>query len=173
MTRRTFERLFCTGALLFCCGPIAVAGGLGRCAHCGCHTDCCKVCRLVEEEKKVEVVCYGAKCEDFCIAGPSKRGCQHCETVCDFCDQPDPKGPDYVKPKAFVWTDWMPGCAEVFTKKKLMKKTITKKVPSYKWVVEDLCPKCERNSTGASVPAGTPLPKPPVEGARVKYEVEG
>ena len=53
----------------------------------------------------------------------------------------------------------------------VMKQTIVKKLPSYKWVVEDLCPKCEQTAAGAAVPASTPLPKPPVEGAKLKYEV--
>ena len=34
------------------------------CAHCGCCCSCQKVCRLVEEEKKVEIVCWGKKCEE-------------------------------------------------------------------------------------------------------------
>jgi hypothetical protein len=40
----------------------------------------------------------------------------------------------------------MPGSAKVHTKKKLMKKTVTKKVPSHKWVVEDLCDNCAQHS---------------------------
>lgn len=114
---------------------IALAGE-GNCAHCGCACACQKVCRLVCEEKKVEIVCWGCKHEDFCLPGPGERGCKHCETVCD-----DPTVCN--KPKDFVWYDWIAGCASLHTKTKLMKKTITKKVPSYKYVVEDLCEGCK------------------------------
>jgi hypothetical protein len=42
-----------------------------------------------------------------------------------------------------LWRDWAPcGCPTMYTKKKLMRKTVTKKVPSYRFVVEDLCPVC-------------------------------
>jgi hypothetical protein len=123
--------------------------GDGCCAHCGCQASCQKVCRLVCEEKKVPVTCWGCKCEDFCIPGHSKACCQHCEEVCTedaaACDAP------CTHAKKFVWTEWIPGCAKLHTKKKLMKKTITKKVPSYKWVVEDLCCDCHARSEAAAI----------------------
>ena len=58
---------------------IRAQGKDGCCAHCGCANSCQKVCRLVCEEKKVDVLCWGCKCENFCVPGPSKPGCQHCE----------------------------------------------------------------------------------------------
>ena len=64
----------------------ALAGD-GCCAQCGCHAPCQKMCHWVYEEKKVEVVCWGMKCEDFCVPGCSQRGCWHNDTVCDFCDE--------------------------------------------------------------------------------------
>jgi hypothetical protein len=132
----------------------ALAGG-GHCAHCGCQAECHKVCRLVCEEKKVPVTCWGCKCEDFCLPGHSKRGCEHCEEVCNEdandCDAP------CTHTQNFVWTEWIPGCgAKLHTKKKLMKKTITKKVPSHKWVVEDLCAACQANCDTAAIQP--PLP---------------
>lgn len=140
-----------------------------HCGHCGCRACCEKVCRLVVEEKKVDIVCWGCKSEDFCLPGPSSRGCKNCEEVCDFCDEQDAKAP-YAQPKKFVWYDWIPTpCADVHTKKKLMKKTVTKKVPSYKWVVEDLCPECEQKAVGAPIVAGVEVPAPPITGAKLKY----
>ncbi len=69
---------------------ITSAGGiLHRCGHCNCDCECTKVCRLVVEEKKVQVVCWGCKCEDFCLPGPSDRGCKNCEEVCDDCTEKD------------------------------------------------------------------------------------
>lgn len=119
-----------------------LTAGEGCCAHCGCVAACQKTCRLVTEEKKVEVICWGCKCEDFCVGCHSTPGCTHCEEVCGACDETGKPSGVCAKPQRFLWTEWTPGSATVFTKKKLMKKTITKKVPSHKWVVEDLCPSC-------------------------------
>jgi hypothetical protein len=117
-------------------------GDAGCCEHCGCMCSCQKVCRLVCEEKKVEVLCWGCKCEDFCLPGPGCPGCKHCDVVCQSCPEPcDPAVP-YAKPKQFVWRDWMPNGAQRYTRTKLMRKTETVTVPSYKWVVEDLCAQC-------------------------------
>lgn len=126
--------------------PRIGAAGAGCCDHCGCKEPCQKFCRLVKEEKKVEVICYGMKEQEFCVPGPSKRGCQHCEPVCTDCDgKGKDKDPDVdSKPRKFVWSDWIPGRAHIQTKTLLMKKTETKKIPSYKWVVEDLCEKCRQ-----------------------------
>lgn len=62
---------------------------------------------------------------------------------------------------------WIPGCdPEIVTKRKLMKKTITKTVPSFKWVVEDACPQCIAAINPVIVPKGTKLPTAPeVDGA--------
>lgn len=144
---------------------LAVAGG--GCQHCGCDCACQKVCHLVCEEKKVVVTCWGCKCEDFCVPGPSKPGCKQCETVCEFCGEDDSKE-ICVRPKKFGWREWCPGCASVYTKKKLMRRTITKKVPSYKWVIEDLCEKCEKKVANVQVPPGVEVPPAPI--LRAKYE---
>lgn len=137
------------------------------CAHCGCENGCQKVCRLVCEDKKVDVVCWGCKSEDFCIGGPSKLDCRHFEWVCDSCE--DSKAPQ-GEPKNFVWSEWLPACsAKIYTKKKLMKKVVTKKVPSFKWVVEDLCEKCETDAPVAVVPAGATIPPPPAVDAKLNY----
>lgn len=144
------------------------------CTHCQESCACRKVCRLVCEEKKVEVVCWGCKCEDFCIPKRSKKGCQHCEIVCAVCGASDDAcdcSTPHAKAKRFIWTDWCPGCAKMFTKKKLMKKIETVKVPSYKWVVEDLCPKCEASCAVMEVEPGTTLPAPPVVDAKLLYAV--
>jgi hypothetical protein len=87
--------------------------------------------------------------------------------VCGECNC-NPESPQ-TKPKRFVWTEWMPTRATMFTRHKLMKKTITKNVPSYKWVVEDLCPHCEANCPCASVTPDVELPPIPVADARIKY----
>lgn len=159
---RTHPFRIILGSLLGLMLVTTIATGVragGGCAHCGRTEACQKTCRLVCEDKKVPVTCWGCKTEDFCVPGRSTPGCQHCDTVCDECN--DPKAP-YSEPKKFVWTEWIPGgCAKVFTKKKLMKKTITKTVPSYKWVVEDLCPQCEAQCQVVDVPAGTIIPPAP------------
>lgn len=130
-----------------------------RCAHCGRAAECQKTCRLVCEEKKVTVVCWGSKKEDFCIPGPSRPGCKQTEWV---CDEDDPQAP-CAQPKKFVWTDWIPSCdAKLHTRTKLMKKTVTKKLPSYKWVVEEVCADCEKQLEIAEIPADVAVPLPPV-----------
>lgn len=130
------------------------------CAHCGCrNAPVQKTCRLVCEQKKVTVTCWGCKEEDFCVPGPSRPGCKHIETVCD--ESADPKAP-CSQPKKFAWTEWSASsCAKVYTKQKLMKKTVTKTVPSYKWVVETLCEQCQAGCAPVSVPVGTHVPPAP------------
>lgn len=65
----------------------------------------------------------------------------------------------------------MPTRATMFTRTKLMKKTITKEVPTYKWVVEDLCQHCEANCPCASIEQGAELPPVPVAGAPLVYRL--
>lgn len=145
--------------LLTVASATAAFAGDGCCAQCGCQQGCQKVCRLVSEDKKVTVTCWGCKEEDFCVPGRSTLSCRHCETVCDNENKPD--SPCTV-PQKWVWNEWIPGgSATIFTKKKLMKKTVTKTVPSFKWVVEDLCPACEAQSPSAVVPPGIEVPPPP------------
>ena len=141
-------------------------GGRLRCRLCSGSNNCSKVCRLVCEEKRITTTCWGTKCEDFCAPGPSCPDHEHCETVCG--NNGDPQAP-CSEPKTLRWTHWTPGdCGTVYTKKKLMKRTITKKVPSYKWVVEDLCPACQQRCAQQSLPAGTELPPvPKLEGVPV------
>lgn len=147
---------------------VQARGGLRCCARCGCDDGCQKICRLVCENKKIEITCWGCKHEDFCLPGPSKPGCKYTDVACDECD---PKGP-YVQPKTYSWIDWIPGCCgKIYSKNKLMKKTVTKSVPSFKWVVEDLCPQCEQHCPLAEVPLGSEVPPPPVVDAKFKYGV--
>lgn len=152
---------------------IAVIGNIARpllanylcCAHCGGADGCQKVCRLVCETKKITTTCWGCQREDFCAPGPSTLACRHVDYVCG--DDTDPKAP-CSQPKKLAWAEWIPGgCAKVYTKSKLMKRTITKTVPSFKWVVEDLCPQCEANCQVPEVPEGVKVPPPPVTDAKM------
>jgi hypothetical protein len=138
------------------------------CQHCGCQ-ECHKVCRLECKEKKVQVTCWGCKCEDFCLPCPSKPGCKHCESVCSDGECGDCHDGVLVKPKKFVWRDWCPSGAKLHTKKKLMKKTVTVTVPSYNWVVEDICDKCDAKCPGAALPPDGEIPPPPVAGVDLRY----
>lgn len=154
------------GMVNACC---TVEAGHGCCAHCGCHDSCQKVCRLVCEEKLIEVVCWGVKCEDFCVPGPSCPKCKYCEEVCGECDEAAAKAGVCPLHKSFVWRSWCANpCGTIYTKKKLMKKIVKHKVPTYKWVVEDLCQHCEAAAPAASVQAGVDVPDPPVEDAKLK-----
>jgi hypothetical protein len=112
----------------------------GCCRRCG-HPEATRVCRKVCEMKKVKVALWGVDEEDFCLPGPSRPGCKNQECVSD--PQENEKTPSYL-PKLFSWRDWTPSGAPttLHTKKKLMKKTVTKTVPTYRWIVEDLCVNC-------------------------------
>lgn len=145
------------GVAVCACNSPAALG----CDHCGCSAPCQKVCRLVTEKKKVEIICWGCKCEDFCLPGPSKRGCKNCDWVCEYCDDADSKD-ICVQPKKFVWYDWIPGCcAKVHTKKKLMQRKEIKEIASFKWKVETLCSQCCAAAESSPVPVGTELPPLP------------
>jgi len=156
--RRTVFPLLMIFAVTVVAMAVAYADGL-LCHHCGC-TACNKVCRLVRADKKITVTCWASKDEDFCLGKRSCPGCEHCEMVCDECAA-DPKAP-VALPKRMVWRDWIPHCeARMYTKHKLYKKTVTKTVPSYKWVVEDLCAQCKAKAKSDKVLEGSEAPPVP------------
>jgi hypothetical protein len=126
----------------------------GCCAHCGRAANCCKVCRLVCKEKELKVNCWASECKPFCVPCPSCKGCKNVECV-------DCSRDCNCSVKKFVWFDWCPGDARVRTKKVLLKKEVKKKVPSYEWVIEDLCGSCSAQCNSAVVPEGTDVPPVP------------
>ncbi len=115
------------------------------CSGCGCQCECAMTCHLVRYMKKVTTTCYGCKCEDFCVGGPSCRGCEHDECCCDNCDcgNKDKCGCDHRPDCHFIWHDWCPSdCACLKTRKILTKYELTKEIPAFKWVVQPLCGSC-------------------------------
>lgn len=107
-------------------------GILGGCQHCGCQCECRPVtCKVVCEMKEVTKVTWGCKCVDFCVPGRSTKVAPPCGG-CGSCD-------------ACKTVQWIPGCAEVRTKVVPVKHEQKIKVPVYKWVVVDLCPRCAAN----------------------------
>ncbi len=108
----------------------AVAHAGHYCKHCGCQRNCKKVCRLECGKKKETKTEYSAECEDFCVPGPSKK--------CGVKVECDGHGHHH---RTILW---QPTCAKVHTRKKLVKKEVTKEVPDYKWVVEEYCCVCGR-----------------------------
>jgi len=169
----------CTGGAA-CCDDGACCG-----ANQGCQVAC--------GEAVVKVKCFACKCEDFCIPGPSCRDCKHCDTVCadgccaDGCTDGCAGGcttgctdgccggaecgsdcgcghaPPQACPKQFVWWSWIPGTAQVHTKKKLMMKVVKKKVPVHTWNLSDCgCGGAGCGACGGAAPAapsmGTPTP---------------
>ncbi len=149
-------------------GQAAAEDGCCCCAQCGCQQPCQKTCRLVTEEKKVEIFCWGCKCEDFCVPCRSERGCKNCDTVCETCGDKASEG-ICVEPKRHVWYDWIPGCgAQIYTRHKLMRGSTIVKVPSFKWVVEDLCPECTAKCEAAQFAPGVDIPPPPLVAENVR-----
>ena len=166
-TRSNRLRSWLPTLLALCAASLATAislAGDGLCVHCRRSAACDKVCRLVKEEKKVTINCWACKKEDFCVPGPSHKACKHTEYVCDD----DNSKELCTVPQKFVWTEWIPSCdSKIFTRNKLMKKTITKKIPSYKWVVEDVCEKCRETIEVAELPQDAAVPLPPIVDATV------
>jgi hypothetical protein len=119
------------------------SGECSGCARCRAAQRTTKVCRLKVEENKVEIVCWGCATEEFCVPGPSTPKRDHCEII-DCGAGADKDSPSVsTKPKKFLWTEWIPGCSKIFTRKKLMKRTVEKSIPAYRWVVEDVCAQCK------------------------------
>jgi hypothetical protein len=135
-------------------------GRCHHCAHCGCGAGCL-VCRLVPDEKKMKVNCFAAECKPLCLPCPSQQGCRNAEYV--DCS----KNGCSCSKKKVVWFNWCAGDAQIHTPKHLMKKTTEKKVSSYKWVVENLCEKCQRECQHETVPAGANVPPPPTVAAKI------
>jgi hypothetical protein len=108
-------------------GTNALAG-VRHCDRCGCRQKCNKVCRLERGTKKEIKTEYSCEHEDFCVPGPSRKCGMRCE-----CDSHGHTRRHIV---------WEPTCAKVRTRTKLVKKEVTKEVPDYKWVVEEICCGC-------------------------------
>jgi hypothetical protein len=148
MDLRRFCLLIPAALFLIGLGWSPIAAFTRCCQLCGTPS-CSKVCRLVCEEKKVSVTCWGVEEEEFCVPGRGVQVCTHCEEVCDCQTE---AGEVQSRPKLWSWREWQPcGDPEIRTKRKLMRKTVVKKVPTYKWVLQDLCEEC-RNAPPADLP---------------------
>lgn len=126
------------------CLTSVASAGESCCAACGCQCECQLVCRLKCETKEVTKVTWSCKCEDFCLPGPSTR-CKECGT--DDCGCPK---------KTY---SWIPGCAQLYTKKVPVKHEEKIKKQTYKWVVERVCPKCASCASQGDALA-PPVPTP-------------
>lgn len=116
------------------------------CNRCGCQQHCKKVCRLVCGTKKEVKTEYSCECEDFCVPGRSEK----CGVKCE-CNRLGIK---------CCHANLKPVCAQVRTKRVLVKKEVEKEVPDYKWVVEEVCCGC-----------GQPLKKGAASGATQSQKV--
>jgi hypothetical protein len=130
--------------------PGPCGAGEACCAQCGRWAPCEKACRLVESEKQVEVVCWGARREEFCIPGPSKLVGVRREAVCAACEIGEEGEGVSSQPRRRVWFDWRPGCAKIQVRTKLMKRVETKSVPVREWAAVDLCPECRARPPAAA-----------------------
>lgn len=138
MLRTSILAIVIVGGILGSCGVDLVLAADGCCAQCGRHCDVAKVCRRVESTKQITVTCWGLQNEEFCLPGPSTPDCECSEQVCDAdgCCL-------HGRPRSLFWINWLPSDrAKIFTRRKLMKRTVTRTVPTCKWVVEDVCAGC-------------------------------
>jgi hypothetical protein len=123
------------------------------------------VCRLVPDTKKLKVNCYAAECKPFCVPCPSHKGCRNVD--CVDCSKEGVS----CSQKKVAWYDWCAGDATMRSAKHLMKKPAEKKVPSFKWVVENLCDNCQAECEQQNVPAPHDAPPAPKIGAKILYGV--
>jgi len=131
------KALLCCAAILVFCGSAALAGECcDPCAACGCNDNCCKVCRVICEVKKVPKPEYDCECEDYCIPGKSI-----CTIECDECGN-----------RKKVYT---PTCGTVRTRTKLVKKEKMVDKVFYKWEVVNLCAPCAKQKEPPKVAAAT------------------
>lgn len=100
-----------------------------KCDRCGASACCLKkVCKPVPVEKELKEVCFDCKCEDFCVPGRS--------ILCDTIYHDDACG-------CWVENVWKPTCAEVRTRKVIVKKEVVRKSQSFQWEMQTLCQACE------------------------------
>lgn len=114
--------------------PVPSDGRCDRCDGCMCVH---RVCVAKRTEKEIVKVCWGYKCEDFCIPGPSIYCGEKCSH--DTCG---------------CWTHsiWKPTCAEVRTKRVPVKNVVKRKVPGVEWKVEERCKECRFLCVGIDDP---------------------
>ena len=107
----------------------------GLCDRCGGSESVRTVCVKILMEKEVTKVCWGYRCEEVCIPGPSI-----------FC------GARHHRDDCGCWTCWLwkPTCAEVITRHVPVKKEVRRKMPAVEWKVEERCCAC-RHATSSSI----------------------
>jgi hypothetical protein len=153
MTMHPTKFIVPCAALWLACTAVAASAG-DSCGRCGNHCAVRKVCRLVEETKEIEEVCYGCQCEDICLPKKSCRGSLHHDAPCAAgC----PTGSCEHRPECKVhWFTWKPSGAKLRTRKNLVKYVRTKKVPAYTWKVEEVCNGCLRHDDALAPPDEAP-----------------
>jgi len=116
------------------------AGPDGRCDQCGGCDRVRRKCVKQLTEREVTKVCWGYRCEQICIPGPSVfRGTAHHRDDCG------------------CWTCWLwkPTCAEVITRRVPVKTEVRRKMPAVTWSIEERCCRCwdESHEVGSDAPA--------------------
>lgn len=153
------------------CGESQTCGGPDHCGRCGCGATCQKYCKIVCEMKEVKKVVWQVNCSEFCPLLPG-RGCGCCcekcggqcaegQTCCESCGQEkcNPCASEECKAARMK----TPNCGKIRTVKKLVKKEVVCKVPSYKSIVVYCCPNC-----GAKEDCGQPQAVPQAAGPAKK-----
>ncbi|MBN2291784.1 MAG: hypothetical protein JXM70_05125 [Pirellulales bacterium] len=122
----------------------------GDCCEKGCGSCCSTTCKIVCEMKKVEKTVWAVECEQICVTEPncckSCCGCKSCgvngccaegcrEDGC--CMDGCRNGKCCCDPCAALRNRPLvkPTCGKVHCRKKLIKKTVTCEVPTYKCII--------------------------------------
>ena len=135
------------------CGAPACCNETHECCN-GCGVQ--KTCKVVCEMKKIKKTVWTVKCEEFCTSLPGcKSSCGDCcDTGCNSGCCGDPCA-SLKKPMV------PPKCGKVRCRKKLVKKTITCEIPSYKCIVVccnagcNAC--CDKSDWEKAAPAKAPV----------------
>jgi hypothetical protein len=117
------------------------------------------ICTLVKTTKKVEVVCYGCKCEDICIPGRAKKGCTHGGGCRDCAARGKSCSCDQKPICKFRWTEWTATTSKSKTRKKLVKYIVVREIPSYRWVI--VKPEAAGGNSDVPPPPPTTACRPP------------
>lgn len=137
------------------------ASGLSCCSRCGRQCSCNKVCRVVCVVQEVKKTVWAVQCKEFCVGMPRLCAGKDCgdSASCGACDHCAAGQPCQAPPK----------CGPVRTKKELVRKEVSTKVPVYKCVVQNLCDTCcqqcgDPSTAGPASGVLMPAPAPPRAG---------
>ncbi len=119
---------------------VAIAGDCSSqpaCCEKSCGSCCGTTCKIVCEMKKIKKTVWAVECEQICVAEPNCDGCCKSKCGCNGCCEDGCCGDKCCDPCAALLNRPLvkPKCCKVHCRKKLIKKTVTCEVPTYKCII--------------------------------------